>query len=112
MRTGMRAMNSITDEEKKRVDGGRTDARKSFQVPMRFESASGRIFTGHTRDVSSSGAFLQVDSPADGVREGEEGVAFLEMQKGGNRFEVSFPCLVARVTEEGIALNFEADVED
>ena len=80
---------------------------------MRFESAGGVVVEGQTRDVSPSGAFLALAEDVSGrIAVGEEGAAFLEMKKGADRFEVSFPCVVARVVEGGIALNFEEEEED
>jgi len=80
---------------------------------MRFESTRDRVVDGYTRDVSSSGAFLESDGDLfEAIHEGEEGVVFLRVQKGENHYEISFPCVVARITDEGIALNFEAESED
>ncbi|MBF0421987.1 MAG: PilZ domain-containing protein [Magnetococcales bacterium] len=88
------------------------DDRIPFNTKLRFESDdSAFVIQGTTTDVSMSGAFLNSDHLPPGVQEGMEGVVFLEMSKGGNTFEVSFHCSVARVTPKGLGLNFENEVE-
>ncbi|MBF0147906.1 MAG: PilZ domain-containing protein [Magnetococcales bacterium] len=88
------------------------DDRIPFSTRLRFESDDGRhVINGTTSDVSMSGAFLSSDElPAD-IKEGMEGVVFVEMSKGGNTFEVSFHCTIARVTPRGLGLNFENEFE-
>lgn len=88
------------------------DDRIPFNTFLRFESDDGcHIIKGTTSDVSMSGAFLSSNALPPGISEGLEGVVFLEMTKEGNTFEVSFHCVVARVTSKGLGLNFESEVE-
>ncbi|MBF0436522.1 MAG: PilZ domain-containing protein [Magnetococcales bacterium] len=88
------------------------DDRIPFNTKLRFESDDG-VYTieGATSDVSMSGAFLNSETLPPSLKEGMEGVVFLEMSKEGNTFEVSFHCTIARVTPRGIGLNFESEVE-
>lgn len=97
------------DFDKKAVE---RDDRIPFNTVLRFESDDGcHVIKGTTSDVSMSGAFLNSGTLPPGIPEGLEGVVFLEMTKEGNTFEVSFHCVVARVTPRGLGLNFESEVE-
>ncbi|HIJ82776.1 MAG TPA: PilZ domain-containing protein [Magnetococcales bacterium] len=88
------------------------DDRIPFSTRLRFECDDGQhIVHGTTSDVSMSGAFLNSDQLPSSLKEGMEGVVFLEMSKDGNTFEVSFHCTVARITPKGMGLNFENEVE-
>lgn len=88
------------------------DDRIPFNTKLRFESDDGEYSVeGATSDVSMSGAFLNSETLPAGLKEGMEGVVFLEMSKDGNTFEVSFHCTIARVTARGMGLNFESEIE-
>lgn len=84
------------------------DDRIPFSTNLRFESDDGcHVISGTTADVSMSGAFLSANEIDPTIKEGSEGVVFLEMTKEGKTFEVSFHCAVARITPRGMGLNFE-----
>lgn len=58
---------------------------------------------GTTRDISLGGAYLQVLSLPTEVSAGQRGMLRLAAEKTGG---LEFPCTVARVDVEGLALNF------
>ncbi|MBF0444205.1 MAG: PilZ domain-containing protein [Magnetococcales bacterium] len=91
----------------------RDDERISFRAKLRFEADnSDIIITGETKNVSMSGAFLETIQPLTGLNDGDEGVVFVEMNKSGKIFDVSFHCVIARLKPGvGIAFNFESEEE-
>ncbi|MEO5333272.1 MAG: PilZ domain-containing protein [Magnetococcus sp. YQC-5] len=92
------------------ADRPRGEARFPFHTRMRLEIALGQSLEGYTADVSMSGAFMEIDGPKDLCQVGDKGVVFLEMKKGEETYEVSFPCQVARINARGIGLDFESDL--
>ncbi|MBF0381253.1 MAG: PilZ domain-containing protein [Magnetococcales bacterium] len=92
----------------------RDDKRISFRAKLRFEADHDDIvISGETKNVSMSGAFLETKEPLTGLKDGDEGVVFVEMNERGKTFDVSFHCVVARLKPGyGIAFNFESEVEE
>ncbi|MBF0193848.1 MAG: PilZ domain-containing protein [Magnetococcales bacterium] len=92
----------------------RDDKRITLKAKLRFEADNSDIvISGETKNVSMSGAFLETIEPLTGLNDGDEGVVFVEMNKGGNIFDVSFHCVIARLKPGvGIAFNFESEEED
>jgi hypothetical protein len=102
---------SETTTDKK---SARDDKRISFRAKLRFEADHNDIvISGETKNVSMSGAFLETTEPLTGLNDGDEGVVFVEMNKGGKIFDVSFHCIIARLKPGfGIAFNFESEEDD
>ena len=89
----------------------RSEKRIPFASQLRFESHAGIVALGYTTNVSLSGAFMHVENGPPEINMGDEGVVFLDVQRGEQRFNVSFPCKVARITPEGYGLDFESEME-
>lgn len=89
------------------------EERIPFNTQLRFEADdSDFVIEGLTTDVSMSGAFIKSTESTEGLIEGDEGVVFVEMNKDGHTFEVSFHCVVARIIPgRGIGLDFESEEE-
>ncbi|MBF0453493.1 MAG: PilZ domain-containing protein [Magnetococcales bacterium] len=89
------------------------DERIPFSTQLRFEADhKDVVIEGLTTDVSMSGAFIQTTAENLPLVEGDEGVVFVEMDKDGQTFEVSFHCVVARVIPgRGVAFDFESEEE-
>ncbi|ABK44428.1 type IV pilus assembly PilZ [Magnetococcus marinus MC-1] len=90
------------------ADVARQEERKPFVTELIFYASDGTVYTGHTTDVSLSGAFLHTQLPEHAkLSSGDEGVVELTLEKAGNRYTMSFPCKVARITPAGIGLFFD-----
>jgi hypothetical protein len=102
-------MNSETPEQ-----NAEREQRIPFSTQLRFEADhSGIVLEGLTKDVSMSGAFIETAEVNPELKEGDEGVIFVEMNKDGKTFEVSFHCIVARIIPgRGIGFDFESEEED
>ena len=77
--------------------------RLGFGKTFFLELDSGKKFSGQSVDVSMNGMFLSLPVPPLGVAKRDRGM--LKWMAGEEEF--SFPCLVIRVTEQGIALQLE-----
>ncbi len=98
----------LSDKKPKR------DERIPFSTQLRFEADHRDVvFEGLTTDVSMSGAFIETTEIFEDLQEGDEGVVFVEMNKEGHTFEVSFHCVVARIIPgKGVGFDFESEVDD
>ena len=108
----------INGEQLMNIDSqeGKTnrDKRISFQTKLRFEADSSDIvIEGETKNVSMSGAFLESSEPLTGLNAGDEWVVFVETNKDGETFHLSFHCVISRIKpNEGIAFNFENEEDE
>ncbi|HIJ83607.1 MAG TPA: GAF domain-containing protein, partial [Magnetococcales bacterium] len=71
---------------------------------MTLQLHDGRVLYGHALDVSLGGVFLQTDAPPDNVALGVEGNLVMRI----THMNVDFPCVVVRVTYQGVGVNFVA----
>ncbi|MBF0425189.1 MAG: PilZ domain-containing protein [Magnetococcales bacterium] len=85
----------------------RLNERIRFITDLTLRTDSGVTVVGYTRDVSLSGAFLHTETPLVGVAQGESGVAAVTVQEGDHQYNMAFPCVVARITPEGVGLHFD-----
>jgi hypothetical protein len=90
------------------------EERIPFSTQLRFEADNCDVIVeGLTKDVSMSGAFIETTAIHEELKEGDEGVIFVEMNKDGKTFEVSFHCTIARIIpNRGIGFDFESDDDD
>ncbi|MEO5378051.1 MAG: PilZ domain-containing protein [Magnetococcus sp. DMHC-6] len=87
----------------------RGESRIPYMTELEFQADHGAIFHGHTSDVSYSGAFLNTQQEPLNIQVGDVGVAAITITEANKRsYNVSFPCIVARVTPKGLGLNFES----
>ena len=84
--------------------GKRHWERQEYQTSMTLQLHDGRVLYGHALDVSLGGVFLQTDAPPDNVALGVEGNLVMRI----THMNVDFPCVVVRVTYQGVGVNFVA----
>jgi len=82
--------------------GNRNWERLEYQTGMVLQLEDGRNFEGHTMDVSLGGVFLLVSQATDSLKIGDEG----ELHILPKDDSLIFPCIVVRIAEHGIGLNF------
>ncbi|MBF0159680.1 MAG: PilZ domain-containing protein [Magnetococcales bacterium] len=87
----------------------RNDPRIRFVTGIVLRTQDNLVIEGHTSDVSLSGAFLQTSGSHYDITPGEKGVAAVTVQEQEHEYTMVFPCTVARVTRDGIGLNFDDD---
>ncbi|MBF0439458.1 MAG: PilZ domain-containing protein [Magnetococcales bacterium] len=85
----------------------RINDRFALRTKIRLEIALGQTIAGYTTDVSISGAFLQTDQSTEECQIDDKGNVFIETKEGDETYDVSFPCVVARITPQGIGLDFD-----
>ncbi|MBF0625938.1 MAG: PilZ domain-containing protein [Magnetococcales bacterium] len=91
----------------------RLNDRIQFVTDLLLRTDSGRLHSGHTTDVSLTGAFLHTEAPPEGLTVGETGVAAVTVLSHGQEVNMAFPCTVARITPGGIGLHFhDVDAEE
>nr|CRH05033.1 conserved protein of unknown function [include PilZ domain] [Candidatus Magnetococcus massalia] len=102
----MRGEKAVAEEQQE--DVSRQDERIRFITDLVFYAADGTRYTGQTSDVSFSGAFLTTELPEGStLQEGDEGVVEVTVSEDGRTFNMSFPCKIARITANGLGLNFD-----
>lgn len=91
----------------------RREDRITFVTELFLETNRGVTLSGHTTDVSLSGAFLFTGYRPDTIQEGDTGVVTATVRgKDDRMFDMAFPCVVARVTERGVGLHFDEQEGD
>ncbi|MBF0135110.1 MAG: PilZ domain-containing protein [Magnetococcales bacterium] len=91
----------------------RLNERIRFITDLTLRTDGGVTIIGYTKDVSLSGAFLYTEASLEGITQGESGVAAVTVQEGEHQYNMVFPCIVARVTPQGLGLHFdEPDAEE
>ncbi|MBF0153096.1 MAG: PilZ domain-containing protein [Magnetococcales bacterium] len=85
----------------------RLNERIRFITDLTLRTDGGITVVGYTKDVSLSGAFLFTELPVTGVSQGESGVAAVTVQEGEHEYNMVFPCIVARITPQGVGLHFD-----
>lgn len=90
------------------------EERIPFSTHLRFEADHKDVtLEGWTKNVSMTGAFVETTEVCPQLQQGDEGVVFVEMDKDGQVFQVSFPCVVARlIPGQGIGFDFESEEEE
>ncbi|MBF0109977.1 MAG: response regulator [Magnetococcales bacterium] len=84
--------------------GKRQWERQEYQARMTLELANGSLFYGDTLDVSLGGVFLLTDASPVGVHIGMEGTLSMKVVQ----MNITFPCIVVRVNDQGVGVNFIA----
>ncbi|MBF0176116.1 MAG: PilZ domain-containing protein [Magnetococcales bacterium] len=98
---------SHSDHPPTESEPSRLNERFRFVTDLTLHTDGGVTIIGYTRDVSLSGAFLFTDAPLTGITQGESGVAAITVQEGEHQYNMAFPCVVARVTPQGVGLHFD-----
>jgi signal transduction histidine kinase len=84
------------------VSGKRSWERLEYQTSMELMLQGGRCISGHTMDVSLGGVFLSVTVSIEGLKIGDEGELFIHPRDDN----LTFPCKIVRIAENGLGLNF------
>ena len=83
--------------------GRRKWERLEYQSRMTLVLQWGRQLEGLTQDISLDSVFLLTDQPPMGIQVGEMGT----LEDLPSRGSLKFPCVVARITAQGLALSFQ-----
>ncbi|MBF0142893.1 MAG: PilZ domain-containing protein [Magnetococcales bacterium] len=94
-----------------RQDSRRRTPRFPAQARVVLYLDSGVEARGLLRDMSTGGAFVILFEPARGLMEGEEGHLGLDGPWDSDEVHYRFPCEVARVDGDGVALRFLVAVQ-
>ncbi len=84
--------------------GKRDWERMEYQAPMELSLPDGRRFTGTSKDVSLGGLFLLLPTRPDNLAVGARGTIHIHNDQS---VDLSFPCKVMRLSDEGVALSFQ-----
>ena len=81
-----------------------------FETQATLHLEQGSTLHGQTRDLSQSGVFFVLDQVPAGIAPQQQAEIVFTMKRNYLSFEKKIPCLIKRITDEGLGLKFQKEL--